>query len=430
MALRKCWFGSKILLSQPVFTQIQASVRTSLSQMTTALVSWVPTYVWLKFRKAQLLEALRHYWQHDPSTLPQAIQTLLSYLSNPDEWTPSQESVPGQLSEEVTGLRKKSGVALVAVAKHVPQHLVPWLSELSEASTRLLSSSDLLPPNQMHLYEFLSCVATAVENPISRSSFIADVLSQAIEDLQSPAVRQSISSIDSFMQLCGIAQAAVNPSSVTDPGNVKNVTRAYVTIFSALNQLLSVGKRCNEAARKRHRGIIEISASRIGQNLSNFPDEGPISIQDLAMNDPFISLWPRILPGLLQILDMTLRLWHPEHQAVLLQNPVQRYALAISDDEAYLSQKHDSSSGGVFGEGGTAGSVVAGIDRRATNLAPKWSGWFNELRNTCFQLLGLIAGSRALYAPELANIFPQFVSVVASPEHIRGMEHRQIIQYM
>lgn len=398
----------------------------NLSQMASALVFWNPSYVWLKFRKATLLDALKYYWRYDPSSLPQGIQCLLGYLSIPDEW-----GIPGSgdqvLSAETTGLRKKSGVSLVSVSKHVPQHLVPWLSELSETSQGLLSSNTLLLSSQMHLYEFLSCVATAVEDPVSRSRFVADVLSNAINILESPEVKQVIASTEQLSEALGIAQSSTNPASVTDPENVRNVTRRYVNVFSALNQLLSVGKRCNEASRKRHRGIITVPSSSF---TSNFPDEGPVSIRDIETYDPFVPLWPRILPSLLQVLDVTLRLWHPEHQVVLLQNPIQRYALAISDDEAYLSQKHDHKTGGVFGEGGTAGSVVSGIDRRADNLVPKWSGWLNELRNTCFQMLGLLAGSRVLFAPELASLFPQFVAVVADPDHLRAMEHRHFTQYM
>jgi hypothetical protein len=168
-------------------------------------------------------------------------------------------------------------------------------------------------------------------------------------------------------------------------------------MFSSLNQLLSVGKRCQEAAKQRPNGgipvqylseVIDVSV------MQNFPDEGPVSISDLAINDPFVPLWPKLLPILLQVFEVTLRVWHPKFQAILLRDNIQRYALAISDDEAYLATKQDSSVGGVFGKGGTAGSIISGIDRRDLNLTPKWSGWFNELRNNSFQLLGLLCAQR------------------------------------
>jgi hypothetical protein len=65
-----------------------------------------------------------------------------------------------------------------------------------------------------------------------------------------------------------------------------------------------------------------------------------------------------------------------------------------------------------------------------TNLTPRWSGWFNELRNNCFQLLGLISAQRVLYAPEISHLYPQLVSVVANQDHLRSMEHRHLNQYM
>ena len=357
-------------------------------------------------------------------------------MSGPDEWRSSPSPSNGQeqdISTETTGLRKKSGVALVSISKKVPQHLVPWLSQLSNATNSLLSSNKLLPMSEMHMYEFLSCVATAVEEPVARSNFVANVLASSLNTLESPEVTQSISSVDSLLASIGVTNESNLQARLTDPENVKAVTDRYCRMFSSVNQLLSVGKRCHEAARKRYKNFIplqDLSIPVAELHASHFPDEGPVSIQELSLNDPFAPLAHRILPVVTQILDVTLGIWHPDRQAMLLPNSIQRYALAISDDEAYLSQKHDSKNGGVFGEGGTAGSVVAGVDRRATNLVPRWSGWLNELRNTCFQLLGMFAGERVLYAPEVAGFFPKFVSVVADPVHLRAMEHRHFNQFL
>jgi hypothetical protein len=408
-------------------TQIRSAVRESLSQLANALVSWNPTYVWLKFRRAQLLETMKHFWIYEPANLLQGVDALLGYLNAQDDWNPGGS----EPSSEIVSLRKKSGVSLVAVAKKVPHHLVPWLSQLSEAVRRHLSSSTLLPPNRMHLYEFLSCVATAVKDPVARVGFVSDVLSDAISVLESAEFKQNVATPESFLVWLGVGEAGSNPSSVTNLQHVQQVTNSFERVFSALSQILSVGKRCHEAKR-RLAGPIRLQSfpPATGNPGLNFPDEGPVSLQDLALEDPFAPLWPRILPALMQILDVTLRVWHPSHQAMLLQNNVQRYVYAISDDEAFLSKVHDTKAGGVFGEGGTAGSVVAGADRRHMNLVPRWSGWFNELRNTCFQMLGLLSGGRALFAPELGGLYPQFVAAIANPDHIRAMENRHLTQYL
>jgi hypothetical protein len=416
--------------------QIRAQTQSQLSELSRLVVNWNPTYLWLKFRRAQLLEGLRHYWKYDPSTLLQGVNSLLTYIGAADEWGEERIESDGskRLSGETVGLRKKSSAALVSVSKRVPQHLVPYISELSGITRSLLSSFDILQTNRMHLYEFLSCVATSVDDPVQRVNFVSSVLSDAINTLESQESQETLSSVETFLASVGISQVVKNPASVTDPVNVKNVSNRFARIFSAFNHLLSVGKRCHEANKKRPNGGIpklsSISQVSADLNNQNFPDEGPVSLQDLSVGDPFVPLWVKILPALLKILDVVMRLWRPEHQAILLRDKIQRYALAISDDEAFLSRKQDGKSGGVFGEGGTAGSVISGTDRRDLNLAPRWSGWLNELRNTCFQMLGLMSAQRVLYAPEIAQMFPRFVEIVVDPQNLRAMEHRHCSQYL
>jgi hypothetical protein len=215
----------------------------------------------------------------------------------------------------------------------------------------------------MHLYEFLSCVATAVENPVERSNFIMDVLGNAVRQLETPEVQIAITSVEGLLSFMGIAQVSNDPNCVTNQEFLKKVSNEFTAMFSSLNQLLSVGKRCHEAAKKRPNGGLPMQQlpSVLGVH---FPDEGPVSLNELSINDPFVPLWPKLLPTLIRALDVTLGVWHPEYQATLLRNNIQKYALAISDDEAYLATKQENSTGGVFGQGGTAGSVVAGWDRR------------------------------------------------------------------
>ena len=90
----------------------------------------------------------------------------------------------------------------------------------------------------------------------------------------------------------------------------------YYSLFSTFNQLLSVGKRCHEAAKKRPNAGIPLSEHQLKAESNqqapnfqlNFPDEGSVSINDLTINDPFVHLWPRILPSLMQCLDNLLQL--------------------------------------------------------------------------------------------------------------------------
>jgi len=426
--------------------QIRGQTQASLSELANGITSWNPSFLWLKFRRAQLLECLRHYWTHDPSTLLQGVNSLLGYIGSPDEWGGTKVEADGtkQMSGETVGFRKKSSMSLVGISKVVPHHLVPWLAELSNASRSLLAHPDLLQTNRMNIYEFLSVVATAVQDPAQRANFIGNVLGDALNTLQSAETQDALASVDNFLTAVGIAQAANNPGSVTDVSNVKTVTDRFSRIFSAFNEVLSVGKRCHEAAKRRPNGGIPIAASSGAVNINipkgmsvveaaetlHFPDEGPVSIYDLTMDDPFVPLWPRIMPHMLRMLDIMLKLWQPQRQADLLRDPIRRYALAISDDEAFASLKSDGKTGGVFGEGGTAGSIIPGTDRRDMNLAPKWSGWLTEMRNSLFQMLGLLAGQRVLYAPEIAEFYPQLVAVVTDSDNLRAMEHRHCTQFL
>ena len=416
---------------------VRAQAQPALSELANMIVSWNPTYLWLRFRRAQLLDALKSYWENEPSTLLQGIDSLLKYIGVADEWATDAVEADGtkRTSGETIGLRKKASMALVSVGRKVPHHLVQWLSQLGDAAQALLASPDLNSTNRMHVYEFLSSVATAVEDPTQRANFVATILSEALSVLKSQEAQEAIGSLEGFLSSVGVTQAGPSPPSVTDISNAKAVTSRFQRLFSAFNQLHSVGKRCHEAAKKRPNGGVPKTSITLGAAFNNssnntFPDEGPVSLQDLALDDPFIPLWSQILPDLLKVTDAILRIWRPEQQAILLRNPVQRYALAISDDEAYLAKKQDNNDGGVFGEGGTAGSVIPGTDRRELNLAPRWSAWFNEFRNNCFQLLGLAAAQRVLFAPEMSDLYPRFVAVVIDPENLRSMEHRHFTQYL
>jgi hypothetical protein len=394
--------------------------------------------VWLRLRRVALLQTLRFFWKHDPTTLAAGIDSLLIYLGAIDEWTSAAGGMhsqdQGKLSEEVISLRNKSGCALISVSKQIPTLLLPWLSQLSDRARTLLSSENILHSNRMHLYEFLSCVATAIDDSKLRAKFVADVLFDALNVLDSPIAREATSSVEGFMNFLGVAEAGTNADSATNPEYVNITTQNFARFFSAFNQLLSVGRRCHEAAKMRPNGGIPLlqdhQLNPFPGQLQHFPDEGPVSIDVLSNDDPFVSLWPKFLHVFLRTIDVLLRMWHPEYQAKYLCNNMQRFVYSISDDEVYLSKKQDQTNGGVFGEGGTAGSVVSGWCRKDRNLIPRWSGWLNELRNSCFQLLGLLASQRVLFAPELSSSFPSIAAVLGDADHLRAMEHRHMTHYM
>jgi len=382
-----------------------------------------------------MLQTVVYIWKYESTTLLQGVDILLSYLCAKDECSNTSLRDDMRLSDDVTGLRRRSGLAVVSVGKRVPELLLPWLDELSARSLSILSTEKLFAPNQMHLYEFLSCVANAIDDSAKRSAFVSDVLSGSIGTLESNECTEAFSSVEGLMKALGIYQASGNPSFVNNPTSVKEVSDRFGRMFSAFNQLLSVGKRCSQAAKKRGLPMQNVSSNApmslsLDSTFALPPDEGPLSINELALNNAFVPLWPRLISPLLQALDTVLKLCRPEYQVRFFLDPCQCYMFAISDDEAYLATKRKDACGGVFGPNGTAGSIVSGINRKQKNLLPRWSGWLSELRNGCLQLLGMMAEQRVLYSPEFSPYYPSLVQVLLNQESLRSMEHRHIAQLM
>ena len=59
----------------------------------------------MRLRRVALLQALRFFWKHDPTTLAAGIDSLLIYLGAIDEWTSAAGGMhsqdQGTLSDEV-----------------------------------------------------------------------------------------------------------------------------------------------------------------------------------------------------------------------------------------------------------------------------------------------------------------------------------------
>eukprot|EP00587_Corethron_hystrix_P001604 CAMPEP_0113303620 /NCGR_PEP_ID=MMETSP0010_2-20120614/3961_1 /TAXON_ID=216773 ORGANISM="Corethron hystrix, Strain 308" /NCGR_SAMPLE_ID=MMETSP0010_2 /ASSEMBLY_ACC=CAM_ASM_000155 /LENGTH=1151 /DNA_ID=CAMNT_0000157649 /DNA_START=890 /DNA_END=4346 /DNA_ORIENTATION=- /assembly_acc=CAM_ASM_000155 len=397
-------------------TRVRTNVKSSLAQFSSLMVSWNPNDVCLKLRHAYMLQTMVYIWKYDSSTLLKGVDFLFNYLCAKDEntyFSPNGD----MLSEEVVALRRRSGLALVSVGKRVPELLVSWLGQLSDRSVHILATEKMLAPNQMHLYEFLSCVANAIDDPFKRASFVSDVLSGSVSTLESDECTSAFSSVEGLMMAIGMYQAGGNLSFVSNLDSVQEVTARFGRMFAAFNQILSVGKRCSAAAKKR------------GFPMQN---SSPLSQSTVSLDSAFI-LPPdedmaEALPPLLKMSDTVSKLWKPEYQIRHFLDPCQRFIYAISDDDAYTATKRDIAGGGVFSESGTAGSVVRGINRKQMNLLPRWAGWLNELRNASFQLLGLMSEQRVLYSPEFSLYYPSLVQALLSQENLKSMEHRHVTQ--
>jgi len=152
-----------------------------------------------------------------------------------------------------------------------------------------------------------------------------------------------------------------------------------------------------------------------------------VRIAELAQHDPFVHNYPNLVQPILTILSLALQISYPAYRAVLLPNPVARYALSVSDEEAVVGSKKFSAGTNPMTEVEQHGFVIKGTNRKKCNLAPRWSGWLNELRNSPFQMLGLMCSTRAMWSPEVQPMYQHIVNVF-SIDNLKSMEHRQIVQ--
>lgn len=113
------------------------------------------------------------------------------------------------------------------------------------------------------------------------------------------------------------------------------------------------------------------------------------------------------------------------------------YVLAMTDEEANIANKQASdnsqkgaSNAGSAGSGDNNG-VVRGSDRKmGNNLCALWPGWFNELRNAPFQMLGLCALQRAIYSQEIYGEYTKIVSILTDEHLLKSMENRHLVQML
>jgi hypothetical protein len=133
----------------------------------------------------------------------------------------------------------------VAVGKACDAILVPHVSALAEKSQQLMGANVLLPPQKQHLIEFLTCVANAVDDVAQKTSFVSSMLTTSTSYLQSPEFAELSGSVEGLLKMMGIANAT--EATVLDANHVNATSTAYSNLFSAMNQILSVGKRCYES---------------------------------------------------------------------------------------------------------------------------------------------------------------------------------------
>ena len=220
----------------------------NLGKVATQVVAWNPVTLKTLTRKCAWTESLRHFWVHDTQTnsLPGAVEAMFVLLSARDDPASTAPILnQEQLSPDTVLLRRKAGSALVGIGKSCDAKLVSYVGQLAERSSQLMNANVLLPNQKQHLIEFLTCVASAVDDVQQKTSFVSSMVGESLNYLTSPEFTSLVASADSLLSQLGITNAT--PQSVVDVGTVNSTSTVYSKLFSALNQLLSVGKRCHES---------------------------------------------------------------------------------------------------------------------------------------------------------------------------------------
>jgi len=157
---------------------------------------------------------------------------------------------------------------------------------------------------QMHIYEFLICVANAMTDFVARNSFVHTILSESIEQWAGAECGAFFASVESLLGCMGVSGSANNPNFVVNMAEITKVSGIYGKVFLPLSTLMSVGKRCEESSRDRNE-----------ENLCN----SSVCLTDLSKIDPYVQFWPRILPQVTQVLKTTMSVWHHSVRKMLLK---------------------------------------------------------------------------------------------------------------
>ena len=192
-----------------------------------------------------------------------------------------------------------------------------------------------------------------------RAGFIGSVLAEATAVVAGRDFEEMTRDVDSLFKFMGVS----SPEKARDQAHVDEVSKRFSDVFSALNQIMNVGKRCFEAS-KSSQPLLEPfrSAPAAGTfTLMNPPPtETSISLSDLGSYDAFASNWPTVLPAVLKALGVTMQAWSPAVRSTLLSHPVQRYVLALSDEEAIVATKKFVAGSNPMQEVEDLGFVVKG----------------------------------------------------------------------
>lgn len=135
-----------------------------------------------------------------------------------------------------------------------------------------------------------------------------------------------------------------------------------------------------------------------------------LSLEALAEVNPFVPIWRRVLPNLLQLLRVLHGMWAPDVRVTLAAHPEARHLLSLNDDEVQSRVKAGGQRPPAL-----ASSLAAAPLRR-------WPLWLNQLRQSAYQMLEKCCHHKVLYYSTETLLAVRACVVEALPH----MDHRHV----
>lgn len=214
--------------------------------------------------------------------------------------------------------------------------------------------------------------------------------------------RQALGTVPAFLGLLGVGADGSVPTTEAAWDAVRDRTHA---LLGALNTFLGVTRRLKVPVQddisSKDPQLATVAKALITEQLS---------LEALAEVNPFVPIWGRILPNLLQLLRVLHGMWATDVRATLAAHPEARHLLSLNDDEVHSRVK----AGGQRPPQLSSSQAVAPVRR--------WPLWLNQIRQSAYQLLEKACHHKVMYYNTEALLAMRETVVEALPL----MDHRHV----
>jgi len=214
---------------------------------------------------------------------------------------------------------------------HVPIPLNLPAGELCTRCRGLIVKGEVSDSQRPQLIEMLVVVANALPDPQQRMAFIQELVADSEAYWENASTTQALGSVPAFLGLLGVGADGSVPTTEAQWDEAYDRTHA---LLGALNTFLGVTRRLKVPVQddisSKDPQLAGVAKALIMEQLS---------LEALAEVNPFVPVWGRVLPNLLQLLRALHGMWAPDMRATLTAHPEARHLLSLNDDEVHARVK-------------------------------------------------------------------------------------------